>query len=588
MELNEQQKVIIETHGGNICVSAGAGAGKTSSLVEHIDHLVNILGEHEADIMVISFTRAAVDSLKKKLSERGLSFVPVHTFHSLSALILSNSGISVSKTIPLWKVDNCFKKILKDADTESVLSWIGFQKNHGRTFSDEFVYKDSDYEDQQLRIFFKEYENEKDKENAYDFEDWISLVLKEIEKNPIKYKFVIADEVQDSNSLNIQMLKQISNKNLMVIGDARQSIYGFRGSEPSFFMNFDKEFPGAKILNLDINYRSCKNIVERSNNFIKPYFKSYSHYSDSIANNQENGIIGLISNQSSQEESLKIVDKIEKMIINGRDPNNISIIYRLNKNSEFLESELRKRKIPYDIANDSSFFKRREIKGLLGYLQLIENVHTDGAFIDVFSLRNEPLKFMASSVLEDVRKQAGKNDKSMYETFIDFKLPNVWQQRGITEFHNNITRLVMQKDKGLAVETLIDNVVKVFGMEKFIREKYPNYDDQKERIASIEVLKSFVKGNTLKGFLEYANADNAPKKKKAEGVRLMSIHRVKGLEFHTVFVVGVKNGDFPHERATSVAEEARLFYVSITRSIEELYISQIGTGNKFVDEYFNK
>ncbi|MBU3186635.1 ATP-dependent helicase [Clostridium estertheticum] len=588
MEFNEQQKTIINTHGGMICVSSAAGSGKTSSLVEHINHLVNTLGESEKDIIVISFTRAAVDSLKKKLSKLSLSFVAVHTFHSLAAMILSNAGISVSKTFPLWKVDNCFKKIAKDADTESILSWIGFQKNQGRSFNDEFVFKDSDYEDSELRVFFKAYEKEKNNENAYDFEDWILMALKELKKHSMKYRFVINDETQDCNALNIQMLKLISDKNLMVIGDARQSIYGFRGSDPSFFLNFDKEFPGAKVLNLDTNYRSCKNIVEQSNNFIKPYFKEYSHYADSVSFNQENGIIGLISSMDAKEESLKIADKIQKMIIDGRDPNDIGVIYRLNKSSEFLEAELRKRKIPYDIANDSSFFKRREIKGLLGYLQLVDNVHTDGAFIDVFSLRNEPLKFMAGSVLEDVRRQAGKNDESMYETFIDFKLPNVWQQRGITEFHNNITRLVMQKDKGVSVEKLIDNVVKIFGMEKFIKDKYPNYDEQKERIASIEVLKSFVKGNNLKGFLEYANSDNIPKKKKAEGVRLMSIHRVKGLEFHTIFIVGVKDGDFPHERASSIEEEARIYYVALTRAKQELYISQLGTDNQFINKYFNK
>lgn len=585
MELNQQQEDIVKTYGGMICVSAAAGSGKSSTLVQHVDHLVRIDGENEKDIMVISFTRAAVDSLKKKFSALGLLDIPVHTFHSLSAKILNDSFIDVSKTIPVWKVENCFRKINSNADTENILSWIAFQKNSGRLQNDEFVYKESDYSEEDLRIFFKAYEELKSKENAYDFEDWILLALDELKKHPIKYKFVIADEVQDSNALNISMLKLISDKNLMVIGDARQSIYGFRGSKPEFFINFDKEFPNAQVMNLDINYRSAKNIVEKANKFIKPYFKNYSHYSDSISNNQEDGIITLISNTNAFEESIKLTDLIEKMIKNGADPNEISIIYRINSNSEFIEGELKKRKIPYDISNDSSFFKRKEIHGILSYLQLIENVHNDGAFIDTFNLRNHPLKFMAGSVLEDIRKKSGKDNKSMYETFIDFNFPKAWLKRSAAEFHDDITRLIMQKDKGLSIEELINNVVKIFGIEDYIREKYPNKEECSERIASIEVLKSFAKGTNLSNFLEYALSANLPKKKK-DGVKLCSIHKAKGLEWDTVFLIGVEKGKFPFERSL-IEEEARLWYVAVTRSKGNLYISQIGSGNQFVNEYFN-
>jgi DNA helicase-2/ATP-dependent DNA helicase PcrA len=584
MQFNEKQKEIIEIHEGNYCVSANPGSGKTSTMVERVNHLVNNYNEFQHDIIVISFTRAAVDSLKKKLGALGLENVHVHTFHSLSAKILTETGINVSKTIPLWKVENAFRKVDPKPDTENILSWIGFQKNHGKTYKDDFVYNNSDYSEEELRIFFKLYEEEKQKEGAYDFEDWIIMALKELKKNPIKYKFVISDEVQDSNDLNIKMLKAISDKNLMVIGDAKQSIYGFRGSNPTFFMNFDKEFPNAIVSTLDINYRSVNNIVQASNKFVRPWFKGYSHYSDSISNNQNNGIIELISSSSAAEESLKVVNTIEKMIQVGKEPKDIAILYRLNSNSEYIEAELRKRKIPYDIANDSSFFKRKEISMIVNYLRLIDNIYDDGAFADIFNARNIPLKFVPATVLEDVRKKSGNTNKSLYETFIDFNFSRPWITKSANDFHNNITRLIMQRDKGISIEEIINNVVKVFDLHAFIKEKYPNKEDATERIGAIEVLKSFVKGNNLKSFIEFAINGNITKKKK-DGVQMCTVHRAKGLEWDTVFLVGVQDTKFPHMKC-DINEEARLFYVAITRSETNLYISQIGTDNQFVDTYF--
>nr|WP_089041029.1 ATP-dependent helicase [Clostridium acetobutylicum] len=582
MEINKQQKEVINLNEGIYCVSAGAGSGKTFSLVQHIIHLVNDLNIPQSDILLISFTRAAVNNLKKKLEENFIYDVSVHTFHSLSAKILSEYGLNVSKTLPVWKIQKEFEKINSNVETEKILSWIGFQKNHGKTPKDKFYPIETDYTETELRAMFKLYENLKEKENCYDFEDWIILALEKLKKHPRKWKYVMAGEVQDSNDLNIEMIKLIS-KNLICVGDVRQAIYSFRGSSPQFFLNFDKEFNGAKILHLDINYRSKKNIVDKSNKFIKPYFKDYKYYSDSIANFKDNGEIKYFSFVNKLEESEKISNLIKEKITKGEDPNNIAVLYRLNDDSSYLECVLRRDKIPYYIENDSSFFKRKEIAGIMGYLRLIQNSKDDGAFLDVWNLRNIPLKYMSGTILSDIRKQSVKENKSYFEIFKKMDFNKMFQIRSRNDFIKSIEKL-KHKNK-VSIKQLIDDIVKEFNLYQWIKEKYPNKDEQEERKGSIDVLKSFIVNDDLQFFIDFVQTSNMNiKKKDKDGVKLMSIHRSKGLEWKSVFVIGIQDTRFPNAR-NGLNEEARLFYVATTRAIENLYLSEIGRNNSFICQY---
>lgn len=588
--MNDEQYEAANSFEGAFGVIAAAGSGKSLTLLERVDNLINKHNADERDILVISFTRNTADELKGKLSKLGHDFVNVGTFHSICMRILVKEGIDVSpyKLIKDWQVENCFKEIDQKVDVKDVKNFISYQKNYMRSYDDEFKVKDSAYTEGELRTFFKAYEDFKKEKGLYDFDDYMLMCLEAMDDslNDYSFEYVMVDEHQDSNLVQNKLLeKWCQSGNIFVVGDVRQSIYSFRGSEPQYFMDFDKHWKNAKMINLHMNYRSANNIVEQSNHFIRDYYKDYDHYKDAEAFNKEDGRISVKSHVDRSVEAVEVVDEIEDLINQDTPLNEIAVLYRLNKHVSFVEAELKSRGIEYDIANDSSFFKRTEVAAIIAYLRLIHNVHDDSAFTQIFKLRNEPLKFFSNKVFKDIQTYAGNHNMSLYESFITMEFPKHWMKRNSIKFETNVNRLRDQIDKDVSVITLINNIVKTFNIKGFIRDRFSNEDEIEERIESINVLKSFVKNNNLEQFITYVYTSTAKKKKKENAVRLMSVHKSKGLEFDTVFVIGVEDEQFPHDRAEDPMEEIRLFYVAITRPRWNLYLNEIGKGNKFIKEY---
>lgn len=592
-KFNTQQLQAINFYKGACAVVAGAGSGKSSVLVERIKNLVNTHSVSQHDILAISFTNKTATELKNKLKKIGLENVNVGTFHAICSRILLQENIKVhGKLVSEWKAENWFKTIDQKPNTADILSFISYQKNYRKTPSDNFVEKESDYTEEELREFYKIYESMKDKEGLFDFDDHLLMCLDILESNKGKYsyEFILVDEHQDSNFVQNRILQELCQSgNMFACFDARQAIYSFRGGNPEYCLNFEKYWNNPTIINMFINYRSTNNIVKNANKFIRPYFKNYKHYVDSEANIQSNGHISINTYTDREDEGVEVVDKIEELITKGEDLNEIAVLYRLNSHSSYVENELKKRNIEYDIANDSSFFKRKEVNGIMSYLRMIHNPHDDNAFENVFRLRNYPLTFFSGKLFDEVRKQSGLNNMSLYEAFINMKYDKPWQQKAAKEFETNINKLKLQKDKNVSVVTLITNIVKSFKIETFIKDNYSDREEINDRLNSIEVLKSFVKNNNLEQFITYVYSTNTKKKVKKNAVRLMSVHSSKGLEWNNVFLIGVEDDKFPHERS-SVDEEARLFYVGITRSKENLYISEIKNDNSnrnlFIKEYF--
>lgn len=589
VKFNEQQQKAIDFFKGACEVVASAGSGKSTILLNRIDKLItyNKIGQNE--ILAISFTRNTADELKAKLKKMGHVDVNVGTFHSICGRILSQEGIYITgqSLIKDWQVENCFKSIHDKPDVEEIKGYISYQKNYMKSPDDAFVAKQSDYTEDELRHFYKAYEAFKKKEGLYDFDDYLLLAYDVLKQSEGKYsfEFVLVDEHQDSNSVQNALIKELCQSgNIFAVGDLKQCIYSFRGSEPKFFMDFDKDWNDATILHVDTNYRSTKNVVENANHFIKKYYGDYRHYSDAIANNQNEGRITITSYEDAAIEGTKVANQIEKLIAEGEDLKEIAVLYRVNSQSIHIENELKKRKIDYEISGDSSFFKRKEIAGILSYLRLIQNPHDDAAFESIFNFRNYPLQFFSGQVLLDIKREAGLNNLSMYEAFIDKKYDKPWQKKNVKLFQDAIERLRLQNDKGVSVISLIDNIIKIFQIESYIKDRYTNLEDRSDRIKSLEILKSFVKNNNLEQFITYVYSGNTKKKAKKNSVKLMSIHSSKGLEWNHVYLIGMEDGKFPHERS-ELLEEARLFYVAVTRAKENLHISEIGKGNRFVGEY---
>ncbi|WP_224752277.1 ATP-dependent helicase [Metabacillus arenae] len=591
-KFNDQQLEAINFYKGAMGVIAGAGSGKSTVLINRIKTLVETHEVNGHDILAISFTKNTADELKSKLNKLGLKDINIGTFHAICSRILAAEGIFINgqNLIKEWQVENLFKNMLEKPDINDITSYISYQKNYMRYPTDEFVYKESIYTEEEIRCLYKTYEEYKQKNMLYDFDDYLLLAYEVLKNNPSKYtyEFILVDEHQDSNLVQNLLLKELCQSgNLFVVFDYRQAIYSFRGGNPDYAMNFEKDWDNATMINLDVNYRSVSNVVDNANRFIKKYYGTYEHYADAIPFNKNNGEIKGNTYLNRDIEGEKIVEEIENKIKSGVNPSQICVLYRLNSHSFNVECELKRKGIEYEITNDSSFFKRKEINGLLGYLRLIHNPFDDSAFEDIFRLRNYPLSYFSNNVLNDIKKYSGENDLSLYESMINMKFDKPWQNKNVEVFENGINKLRLQNEKGTTVTRLIENIVRTFQVDKFIQSKYSNAEELEDRMNSIDVLKSFVKGNNLEQFIAYVYSSNTKKKSKKNCVKLMSLHASKGLEFEYVYMIGIEDGKFPHYKS-ELLDEVRLWYVGITRSKENLYISQIGEGNQFVDEYFGK
>ncbi len=593
IKFNPQQQEAVDAIDGAYSVIANPGSGKSTVLLGRIEKLVREHNVSEKDLLAITFTRNTANHMIQELKKRDLHFINVGTFHSICGQILRNEGINInpSNMIQEWQIDNCFKEIEPNVDTKDVMNFISYQKNYKVGVNDEFVSKNSNYNKNELKKFYTAYENMKKRLNKYDFDDYLLLCLDILEKNRGKYtfKYILVDEHQDSNTIQNELLKHWHvDNNVFVLSDPKQALYSFRGGNTEFSMNFDKYWKGAKVINIDTNYRSKKNIIEKSNAFIREYYKGFDHYADSIPFQKEDGYIETNSYTSSAHEAVEVTQKIQELIDNGTKLNDIAVLYRKNKHADYIESELKRKGIEYDIDNDSSFFKRREIAGIMSFLRLLMDTNDTNAMENIFKFRVHPFKFFSNALINDIKRFANDNDMSVFDALDKFNYPKTWNKKNAITFKRIFNRIEESAHDSNIAE-LIDEIITSFKIKESINEKYSHKPDREDRMYSLEVLKSFAKDSELKEFIEFVYSGAGDKKKKKEdAVKLMTIHRSKGLEFDNVFVVGVEDKEFPNEFEgveTDVEEESRLFYVAVTRSKMNLWVSEIGINNRFMKEY---
>lgn len=593
MKFNIQQLEAINHIDGACAVIAGAGSGKSTVLVNRIKNMVES-GIKEERILATTFTKNSALDLKDKLNKLGISNVVAGTFHSICGRILSNLGYDVRVEIKSYELENLFKKVLRidKVDVDDITSYISYQKNYMRGYNDEFVFKDSEYDELELRMCYREYEKYKQVKKIMDYDDYLLECYKvlKVDNEMFKYDYILVDEHQDSNLVQNELIKLLCpSENIFCVFDYRQAIYTFRGGNPEYCMNFKHDYPNAKIINLDYNYRSTNTIVSKANRFIENYYGNYEFYSNSIASNNKSSNVETLYVDTKEDEARFVCDKVKSLLDKGVLGKDIAIIYRNNNQAMNVENEFKFNNIEYDIKDNGSFFKLKEIEIVLCMLRLIDNPSDDAAYEKLVYARVGPFKYLRNDTFNHVKKLASSKNMSFIDASDLVKVSNINQRRNLKMFSDCVSALTRQNRQGVGLERIIDNIIVLLDLDKYINEKYPTETAISERMSYLESLKKFIRSNTVDSFLRYVYCKNAIQSKKTsrDKVQMMTIHGSKGLEFKYVFVIGNENGKFPSSKAEEI-DEARLFYVAITRAVEDMYITEVGRGSRFVDIYNGK
>jgi len=607
---DKQQEAVLQTE-GPLLIMAGAGSGKTRVLTHRIAYLIEEKGIMPWRILAITFTNKAAKEMRTRivqlLGESG-NDVWASTFHALCVRILRrhidllgyNRAFTIADTS---EQRTLVKRIMKDLnldpkqfDPRAVLGAISNAKNSLQTPSDFRKSASGPFEEKAAEIY-EAYQKQLAQNQAVDFDDLIMLTIKlfnqeaEILKQyQDKFQYIHVDEYQDTNDAQYTLVNLLAKgyQNLCVVGDADQSIYGWRGANMDNIMNFEKDYPSAHITLLEQNYRSTKRILQAANDVIgnNAYRKDKNLWTE----NGEGNPISYYRAQSENDESHYVVSKIQEGIKEQNEKyNDFAILYRTNAQSRIIEETLLKANIPYSMVGGHKFYDRKEIRDVLSYLTLIANPADS---ISLERVINEPKRGIGSGSLDKLRDFANYNNWSELEAAQNAEIANDLTgraQNAIVSFGETIRQL--QEDaKKMNVTELTEQVLEKTGYMAAL--KASKSLESESRIENLEELKSVTQkfdqtwdeeaseaGNQLADFLSDLAlvSDQDDVDENQNQVTLMTLHAAKGLEFPVIFLVGLEEGIFPLSRAITeddaLEEERRLAYVGITRAEKQLYLT---------------
>ncbi|MCX8074938.1 MAG: DNA helicase PcrA [Clostridia bacterium] len=603
-KLNDSQKEAVEYLDGPLLILAGAGSGKTRVLTYKMAYLLEQNVVKPWQILAITFTNKAAKEMKSRvldLVENDAGSIWLGTFHSICVRILKRDievlGYSKDFNI-LDELDK--EKVIKDIvkklnldDKKYPSGLISYEISRSKDSlkdSRQFLEENKgDYRKEQIAEIYRIYEQTLKNNNSIDFDDIIMLTVKLFLQNPDilseyqnKFKYILIDEYQDTNKIQFLLISLLASAhgNICVVGDESQSIYGWRGADISNILNFEKEFPGAKIIKLEENYRSTQNILNAANEVIK----NNSNKIDKKlwTKNDSGSKIQYFSADNEYAEVDYIVDKIDSICRKeGAKYSEFAVLFRTNAQARVLEEVFMKTGTPYRLIGGLKFYSRKEIKDLTAYLKLIQNQNDN---VSLKRIINEPKRGIGDTTVENLEIMANEKGISIFEFIKDSNnLIGLRSSGNIIGFRDTILELISLKDK-LTVSDLMKNILKLSGYEAMLNEE-KNLESEtrfENLMEFIGVALEFEKEsaeNTLSDFLEsIALVSDVDKLDEGtEAVTLMTMHSAKGLEFDTVFIVGMEEGLFPSKRSIEederTEEERRLCYVAITRAKKHVYIT---------------
>ena len=602
--LNDKQYEAVINTDGPCLIIAGAGSGKTKVLTHKIAYILEEKKIEPWNILAITFTNKAANEMKERI-EKLVGDVAkdmwVGTFHSICVRILrkfidrigfDSSFVIFDTSDQKTMIKNCLKDLQIDDKmfTDKTVQFEISNAKNEMLIPEAYAAKvKGDFRKEKIATVYSLYQQRLKENNCIDFDDIINYTINILMENPDvleyysnKFRYVLVDEYQDTNKAQFTLVTLFASKhgNITVVGDNDQGIYSFRGADITNILNFEKDFPGTKIIKLEQNYRCTGNILKVANAVIK---NNEVKYDKKLWTENEIGALPKVySADNEYDEGSYIVKQIEHL---KREEyykySDFAVLYRMNTQSRSIEDILRRENIPYKIIGGQKFYERKEIKDIIAYLRLIQNPNDNLSLIRII---NEPKRGIGKTSLENIEKLAKDNSTSMYEVIKhseQFGLNRVFLNS--REFIDTMEYLISKKEE-LTISELIKQTLKRSGYTKAL--ELENTVEAENRIANLDEfltvaiefeeeaaenkLSDFLEGITLSSDLD--NADTAE-----ESVTLMTLHSAKGLEFPVVFLVGMEEGIFPGFKCIGepkeLEEERRLCYVGVTRAKENLFLT---------------
>jgi len=615
--LNEKQIEAVTHFTGPLLVIAGAGSGKTRALTHRIAYLIEEKNINPWNILAVTFTNKAANEMKKrvvKLLSKNREFLinenfsdllrddlpAIGTFHSICVRILrknihlldyENSFViydTADQTILMKRVMEGLLIEEKRVNPKALLNHISNAKNQ-LIGPKEYSSYTSDYFAEKVAEIYPKYQSALQKNNALDFDDIIMKTVELFQKFPEildtyqeKFKFISVDEYQDTNRAQYELIKLLAQKyrNLCVIGDVDQSIYGWRGATIQNILDFEKDYPETKIVVLEENYRSTQLILDASNDVIS---KNQQRKEKNLWTERKGGekIQHWLADNERHEAELIAREVVASQQGNEYvDYNNFVVLYRTNAQSRVLEEVFLRYGIPYRIVGGIKFYERKEVKDLVAYLRLIQNPNDSVSLLRVI---NTPARKIGTKTLEVLQEFATKNGVSLFKAML---LVNEIKdlQEAKSEAINNFVKLIKELEelnKENRASGMIKYVLNKSGYKKMLDdgsvEGEARLENTAELISVAHKYDELEPGISLSIFLEEISliADIDSMDEKDNAVTMMTVHSAKGLEFPYVFISGLEEGIFPHNRSmldrSELEEERRLMYVAMTRAMDKLY-----------------
>lgn len=595
--LNAQQKeaVLLSTD-HNIVLLAGAGSGKSFTLVKRTEYLITDLGVDPSSIMLVTFTNKAANEIKERISKvtNDANKMWIGTFHRICTRLLRQFGDHLGiNSFSIIDTKDC-RKIIKDSlvrlgEDDSIMNVKAYQTKISE-FKNNLVGKEAVRNDDTisntLKTVYEEYVDYCWKHKTFDFDDLITYTIlllssfKDVSNwvhNNIQY--IMVDECQDTNSAQFVLIKLLRGENnTVLVGDVNQSIYGFRNARPQYLENFANTTSNTMRLRLEQNYRSTKNIINAANNVVK--YNSFGTKLEMFCDNEEGAKVQLYKANNSFTEAEWVISEIltTHNYVN-KDYSDFAIIYRANFQSRLFEEALTKCGIPYVVFGSGSFYSRKEVKDLLAFCKCVVNPFDTDSFRRALST----FKGVGNKTIETIIENANTNRitlKSALEDYMNNSArPNI---------KPSLSQMYTVLDRGYSKCTdIIDNVflctryrdsMAIINTDE-ARDSVQIMDEFKDMIQSIEERETEQTISEMLDEISLLTDAKGDQKVNTNAVKLMTAHASKGLEFDTVFIVGAEEGLFPHANAIGtgnifdIEEERRLFYVAMTRAEKRLYIT---------------